>query len=228
MSDTPKKNQYWTIEQEEAVRKYLSLEPDSKEANDVFERFIYEPLKHLIENIMFTYSLAISEIPVQDQIYDVLGYVMYKFDKFNPELGNKAFSYYGTVAKNYMIVLQNKTYANSLKITEIDKIDGCEKIFGLFEENQFDIDHNSYGFMFTYAANYIEKQLETNLDLNVNVYKVGEIVVYLLKNYTKLEIANKKQFYCFAREFTGLNAKEITAALKKIKSLFVEASKTLQ
>lgn len=98
MTKKRKKKDYWTKDQELAIEQYLSMDPDSPEAERLFEGVIYDPLKKLVENIMFTYHLSIAEIPVIEQVHDTIGHVVFKMRKFDPSKGHKSFSYYGTVA----------------------------------------------------------------------------------------------------------------------------------
>lgn len=223
-----KKKEYWTKEQEDAVAAYLSLSPDSKEANDIFNEHIYEPLKKLIENIMFTYKLNITEMEVEEQVLDTMSFVISKFSKFKPELGHKAFSYYGTISKNYMIAQRNKNYNGKIKKVDIEDVLGFEFEQNLFVEHDSDAEYKSNAFLFAIVANDLEEMIRKNIDLDNNVYKLAEAIVYLLRNYQNINVHNKRQFYFIAREFTGLSAKEITKSLVKIKEVFEKSHKSIQ
>ena len=198
-----KKKEYWGKDQEDAVEKYLSLEEGSREGDYIFEKYLYDPLKKLIENIMFTYHLSIPEIPVEDQVFDTMSFVVSKMRKFDTKRGPKSFSYYGTITKNYLIMKKNKHYKEKINILDVESIIGFESDHGLSIENLFESDIESHEYMFTIIANELDKILKTNIKLDKNVYKVGEIVVYLLRNYQYINIHNKRQFYFIAREFTG-------------------------
>ncbi len=223
-----KKREYWTIEQEDAVALYLSLRPDSAEADRLFEKKIYGPLKKLVENIMFTYKLNIPEVDVEEQVYDTMSFVVSKFTKFDPTKGHKSFSYYGTVAKNYMIAQRNKSYNTKIKRVDIDSIIGFEFDQNLFVEHEFDQEYKSHTFLFKVVADELEQMISSDMGLDNNVYKLAEAIIYLLRNYQYINVHNKRQFYFIAREFTGLSAKEITKALGKIKDVFAKTHKSLQ
>ena len=223
-----KKKEYWSKTQEEAVAKYLSLAPDSMEANKIFNEHIYEPLKKLVENIMFTYRLNLSDVAIEDQVMDTMGFVVSKFNKFDPEKGHKSFSYYGTVAKNYMIAQRNKQYNTKIKTVDIESIVGFEFNQNLFIEHDFETEFKSYAFLFKVVADELEKMTTEDLTLDTNVYKLTEAIIYLLRNYQYINVHNKRQFYFIAREFTGLSAKEITKSLTKIKEVFSKTHKSLQ
>lgn len=223
-----KKKEYWTKEQEDAVAAYLSLSPDSPEANKIFNDHIYEPLKKLVENIMFTYKLNITEMEVEEQVFDTMSFVISKFNKFDPTLGHKSFSYYGTIAKNYMIAQRNKNYTGKVKRVDIDDIIGFEFEQNLFIEPDSETEYNSHTFLFTMVASDLEEMIKTDMTLDNNVYKLAEAIIYLLRNYQSINVHNKRQFYFIAREFTGLSAKEVTKSLVKIKEVFAKTHKSLQ
>lgn len=223
-----KKKEYWNKVQEDAVAKYLSLDPESEEANRVFEEHIYEPLKKLVENIMFTYKLNITEMEVEEQVFDTMSFVISKFDKFDPSMGHKSFSYYGTVAKNYMIAQRNKNYNSKIKRVDIEDILGFEFEQMLFVEPEAETEYKSNTFLFAVVANDLEDMIKNDMTLDKNVYKLAEAIVYLLKNYQYINVHNKRQFYFIAREFTGLSAKEITKALVKIKEVFTASHKSVR
>ena len=223
-----KKKEYWTKEQEDAVALYLSLCPDSLEANKVFEDHIYAPLKKLIENIMFTYKLNIQEMDVEEQVFDTMSFVISKFRKFDPLKGHKSFSYYGTVAKNYLIAQKTNSHNVKIKSVDIEDILGFEFEQNLFVENDFDTEYRSNAFLFSIVSNELEKMIQSDLSLDKDVYKLAEAIIYLLKNYQYINVHNKRQFYFLAREFTGLSAKDITKALVKIKEVFAKTHKSLQ
>ena len=215
-----KKKEYWGKEEEEAVLKYLSYPVGHPKCDKVFLDKIYEPLKKLVENIMFTYHLAIPELPIDEQIYDCMSFVTWKMRKFDPEKGCKSFSYFGTIAKNDMIVKKNKFYKHKIKSVDISKVEGLEYDQDIYEDHEFEKDLNSYEFLLKVVSADIKEVLDKNITLDPNIYKVGEAVVYLLNNYQYMNIQNKRQFYFIIKEFTGLKTKEITASMVKIKEIF--------
>jgi len=223
-----KKKEYWSKEQEEAVALYLSLRPDSHQADKLFSDKIYGPLKKLVENIMFTYKLTIPDVDVEEQVYDTISFVVSKFNKFDPEKGHKSFSYYGTVAKNYMIAQRNKSYKMKIKRVDIEHVIGFEFEQGLFEDHEFEREFKSHIFLFKVIADELEDMINTNLSLSPNVYKLADAIIYLLRNYQYVNVHNKRQFYFLTREITGLSAKEITKSLVKIKEVFSKTYKSLQ
>jgi len=215
-----RKKEYWTKDHEQAVADYLEMEPGSREAEKLFAGSIYPALRQLVENIAFTYHLTTTETPVTEQIDDCIGHIILKFHKYDPTKGSKAFSYYGTVAKNYFILAQNKAYKKKIKTTEIDNTEGLEIILDLAIDHEFDRELDSPEFFISHLADILEEQLETDISLHTNTWKLGEAVVYILRNYAHIQMGTKNTFYHIVREMTGLTTKEISKALKDLKPLY--------
>ena len=215
-----RKKEYWSIEQEDAVREFLTYEPGSLVADKLFSTMIYPSLRQLVENIAFTYHLTTPETPVREQIDDCIGHVIVKFRKFNPEHGSKSFSYYGTVAKNYFILAQNKAYKKRIKTTEIDNTEGLEILLDLAVDHEFERGLDSPEFFIMHLADHVEGVLESDISLHTNTWKLGEAIVYILRNYAHIQMGTKNTFYHIVREMTGLTTKEISKALKDVKPLY--------
>lgn len=215
-----RKKEYWTVEQEEAVRQYLELEPDDPVADRLFRKKIYPSLRQLVENIAFTYHLTTPDVDVREQVDDCIGHVVYKFRKYDPNKGSKAFSYYGTVAKNYFILNANKSYSKRISSTELDAVEGMETELNLAIDHDVERELDSPEYFIAYLSECFEYALENDLNISTNTWKLGEAVIYILKNYTHISVNTKNTFYHVVREMTGMSTKEITNALKDLKQVY--------
>lgn len=215
-----RKKDYWSIEHEKAIQDYLVLDPESREAEKLFAGTIYPALRQLVENIAFTYHLTTNETAVSEQVEDCIGHVILKLRKFDPTKGSKAFSYYGTVAKNYFILVQNKSYKQRVQTTEIDNTEGLEIILDLAIDHDHDRTLDSPEFFVLFLADHLEHLLETDITLHTNTWKLGEAIVYILRNYAHIKMNSKNTFYHIVREMTGMTTKEISKALKDLKPLY--------
>ncbi len=215
-----KKKDYWGPLEEAAVVEYLAEPAGHPKAEKIFADVIYEPLKKLVESIMFTYHLAIKELPIDEQVYDCMSFVTQKMPKFDHTKGHKSYSYFGTIAKNYMILKKNRHYKKTINSVDIENVNMADVVHSLSIEHEFENDINSHEFLFTLVSADIKEVLKTDIDLHPNIYKVGDAVVTLLDNYQYINLQNKRQFYFIVKELTGLQAKQITAAMLKIKKIF--------
>ena len=109
MSEEPKKrgrkrttNLYFGPEQEEAVITFLSSD-DYHERNRIYNKFLRAPLNKMIESIIRRYKLYRKDYSFEDVHADTLSFLAMKMNKFEPEQGKKAYSYFGTICKNYLL-----------------------------------------------------------------------------------------------------------------------------
>lgn len=148
----PEKN-YFTEIHEKAVVDYLATE-DIIEKNRIFNTQLKAVFDKMILGLYGNKKLFRKGLSFEEIRDDTLADLISKMDKFKPEKGCKAYSYYGTICKNYMLcnkikdeklekinfsyednagVLNNhKTYSYDLNVTEDSFIN--EMFTGLREE----------------------------------------------------------------------------------------------
>ena len=97
-------NLYFGPEQETAVLNYLNSE-DELERNAIYNKWLREPLNKMIESIIRKYKLYRKSETFEQLHSDTLSFLMTKAHKFENSKGTKAYSYYGTICKNYILGL---------------------------------------------------------------------------------------------------------------------------
>ena len=97
-----KKANYFDVREEEAVKAYIIA--DTKyEKEQIYNEFLREPLDKMIESIIRRYKLYRKDMVYQDIHTDTHSFLMTKVDKFKPAKNKKAYSYFGTICKNYLM-----------------------------------------------------------------------------------------------------------------------------
>ena len=105
------KNTYFTQETQDAIIEY-NKESDPSKKDKIFQDSIYYPFYKLAENIINRWQFySYMEVDtVEDLKLDVVAMlVLSKMEGYNPEKG-KAFSYFGTIVKRWLIEYNNKNY----------------------------------------------------------------------------------------------------------------------
>ena len=109
MSEEPKKrgrkrtsNLYFGPEQEEAVVKFLTSESYS-ERNKIYNEFLRHPINKMVESIIRRYKLYRKEYDYEDVHSDTLSFLVTKMHNFKPDKNKKAYSYFGTICKHYLL-----------------------------------------------------------------------------------------------------------------------------
>ena len=216
---------YFDVREEDAVKAYLIAET-KQEKDSIYNEFLRSPLDKMIESIIRRYKLYRKDMTYIDIHADTHSFLMTKVDKFKPAKNKKAYSYFGTICKNYLMgqILKDQKEMNR-KISyedisatlenrpdmvyylEFEKID-AEKIIDIFLVD---------------LKNYIEKN-----NLPDNETKMGYALIDLFDDYGNIFIGNdnnkfnKNIVLLTLREMTNLNTKEIRTCLKKYKTVYLD------
>lgn len=103
-----KKKNYWTEDTEKYIREYIVTD-DSVIKNKIFEAHLYKPLCKMIENITHRYKLYNFPNTGIDDIKElVLCHILINIHKFDVTRDCKAYSYFGTTTKNFLMALVKK------------------------------------------------------------------------------------------------------------------------
>jgi len=93
---------YFDVREETAVRNFLLAE-SSHEKNKIYNEFLRGPLDKMISSIIRRYKLYRKDMDFNEIHVDTHSFLMTKVDKFKPDKNKKAYSYFGTICKNYLM-----------------------------------------------------------------------------------------------------------------------------
>ena len=210
---------YWAEEQEKALVDYLKS-TDSIEKNRIFNSKLHKNFKKLVENIIFTYKLYRTDIEAEALQDDCMSFLMTKIEKFNPHSGTRAFAYFGTIAKHYLMGEKKHLYKQTLNSSDVsDSHSEITKkedyIFNPNGENQQDKNIT----LFNKIIKSLDLELE-NPKMADSDKKVAEAIIYIFSNHTMLDVYNRNIIYHLLKERTGLHGKEITYSLGRLKKFY--------
>lgn len=231
MGRTPKikKNEngnYFSGNEEKAVIDYIYC-CDAKEKNQIFEEKLRYPFKKMIESIIRRYKLFIPDEDYKTTFDDTLSFLLTKMDKFEPGRF-KAYSYYGTICKNYLIG-RIQSYS---KIQErnplLTAVCGTE-INNMQHSTEIQMGKSVAGEIIEILGKRIEKMLEEPEEyaLKESEIKLGKALINLFENWDyvlttdKSNKLNKSAILFFLKEATNMDAKGIRDNMKKYKKEFL-------
>lgn len=211
----PKKKQYFTEETEDAIIEYVSCQ-DDKKRNQVWDEKIKYPFHKLTENIIQTFKFAeyMDGNTVSELQHEVTVFLLEKLDKYKKNKG-KAFSYFGTVAKRWLITNHEKNYKKLLSRSNIEDIQE-DKIIS--NDIQYQIDNDNSSFLNSYII-YVEKNVNKFFPIDKDLI-IANAIMELFKKRSSLEILNKKALYIYIKEITNTAAPQITKIIKKLKEVY--------
>ena len=93
---------YFDVREENAVRLFLTASTFD-EKNKIYNEFLRHPLDKMISSIIRRYKLYRKDMDFIEIHNDTHSFLMTKIDKFKPSKEKKAYSYFGTICKNYLM-----------------------------------------------------------------------------------------------------------------------------
>jgi len=225
-----KKPNYFDVEQEEAVVAFLGTD-DIDERNKIYNQYLKAPLNTMVESIIRRYGLHRKGIDFRELHNDTLSYLILKSDKFVPEKGKKAYSYYGTIVKNHILGLlkqDNKKLKRNLNFDDYrNTLEQEEKMSYIIDNEESQLET----FIKEIKTEIVEELDKNengllNKKLSENEKKVGFALINILEKWEVIfsESSNKKYnkntFYLYVREYTGLKTKDIRNAMNRYKKLY--------
>jgi len=214
---------YFGEDQEKAVVRFLQSESED-ERNKIFNEYLREPLIIMTESIIRRYKLYRKGMTFEETHTDTMSFLITKVAKFEPEQNKKAYSYFGTICKNYLmgaIQKDNKEQNRSVSYDDISSdIEDRPDLSYVIDE--YVVDYRDVIIKLTISLEeFIEKE---NLDENEK--KLGYALLEIFSNFEKIfEIGtgnkfNKNLILLSLREMTSLSTKEIRISLKKFKKIY--------
>ena len=208
-----KSREYFTKDTEDAIVAYLKSE-DPIERNKLFNEKIDYSFHKLAEFIIHTFKFYYTEMTnVEDLKHEVVAFLLDKLHHYNPEKG-KAFSYFGTIAKRYLIVYNENNYKQMKIRGDMEEVDEDKKVYNELVREGDNIDLSS--FMNSYV-----KHIDENIDdifINEIDKSIAQAVIQIFRRRENLEVFNKQHFYLYVREITGQNTANVTKVIKVLKS----------
>jgi hypothetical protein len=219
----PTQTNYFDVAEEAAVRMYLAADT-FEEKNKIYNEFLRGPLDKMISSIIRRYKLYRKDMDFTDIHTDTHSFLMTKVDKFKPDKNKKAYSYFGTICKNYLmgqIIKDQKETNRKISYEDISsQLETRPDMIYYLEYEKTDADAVIKNFL---------KELKTTLEdtsLNSNERKLGIALLELFENYKTIFMGtdnnkfNKNIILLSIREMTNLSTKEIRSAMKKYKKLY--------
>jgi len=211
------KNVYFTEDTETAILAYRSaITYDEK--NRLYNEKIHHAFYKLAENIIHTFKFYYTDVDnIEDLKYEVISFLLQKINLYDQSKG-KAYSYFGTIVKRYLILYNQKNYKKILSKTDFQEIHNEEKtISKLIEEPESsDIDRLDVIEMFI-------KEVETNLfDMfdKPEDLKTADAILEIFKKRDNIDIFNKKAIFIYVKEIADVQSITITRVIKKLKNVY--------
>lgn len=197
----------------------------------IFNEWLKTPLDKMVESIIRRYKLYRKGETFEELHGDTLSFLMTKVHKFETGRGKKAYSYFGTIAKHYILGLlikdekymkQNYSYEDMSS-----SIEERSDLTYVIDDDGFMMDDFIKKILNGIKDELNDEHQPTKKKLNDNERKVGYALIEILENWeTAFESMeggskyNKNSVLETMRNYTNLSTKDIRLAMKRFKDIY--------
>ena len=207
-----KSNYYFTQDHEDAIVQYAASS-DRKEKEKIYIEYVGPVFNEMVDKIVYTYKFTtLPNIDVLKEECKI--WLTTILDKYDPNKGSKAFSYFSVITKNWFIHKVKKHSTQLRREVQFDDVAKELEERYASSNNAYDKHREEMEFW-----NYLWTEIEVweGELLKPNEKKVLNAVKHLLSNCEDIEIFNKKAIYLYLRELTDLNTKQVVNNLNKLR-----------
>ena len=207
---------YFTDETEDAIVRY-NASTDFDERSKIYGEEIHYAYFKLTQNIIHTFKFYYTEVDQIEHLqHEIITYLLSKIHLFDPSRGAKAYSYFGTIVKRWLILYNTKNYKK-----RVQKVDVVE------------LDRND-DFRYNPGEEIIKSDLDKYMDLYVgyvseNIFdlfpkgndaQIADAILELFRKRENIEIFNKKALYIYIREMVDVKTPKITRIAQQLHTIF--------
>lgn len=210
------KANYFTSETEDYIKKYNNS-TDLEYRNKIFTEHIYLPFYKLAENIIHTFKFYYTDVDkIEDLKHEIVSVLLEeKIMKFDPDNGAKAYSYFGTIVKRWLINYNNKNFKKLKQIGSFDEIEDS------YEPN-LDTDSPSAKTLALILDEWVDSTYDKIDELfpTEQEKQIGDAILTIFRTRHDLEIFKKKALYIYIREMTDCATPQLTKVVSVLKKDF--------
>jgi|TARA_B110000438_G_scaffold43809_2_gene43786 hypothetical protein len=212
-----KSKNYFTQDTENAIVLYNNTS-DFEVRSKIYEREIHYAFFKLTENIIHTFKFYHTEVEKLEHLqHEIITFLLSKIHLFDPSKGAKAYSYFGTIVKRWLILYNTKNYNKKIKKVDVDVLMG-EKSTHTYSMG----DDRAKDDLSKYIELFLNYTTANILDLfpKKNDAQIADAILELFRKRETIEIFNKKALYIYIREMVDVKTPKITKIADKLHLIF--------
>ena len=215
----PKSKNYFTQDTEDAIVLYNNT-PCSEMRSKIYDKEIHYAFFKLTQNIIHTFKFYHTEVENLEHLqHEIIVFLLSKIHLFDPTRGAKAYSYFGTIVKRWLILYNTKNYAKKIKKVPVDVLTG---------------EHSTH--TYSMGDEIVKSDLDKYIDIFVdhvtgNIFtlfpkkndaQIADAILELFRKRETIEVFNKKALYIYIREIIDVKTPKITKIADKLHGVFKE------
>jgi hypothetical protein len=232
---------YFAEREEEAVRIYTDPASSQSEKHRVFNTILDKPLRKMSAILVRKYCRWVGQAGIDEveeltylAIYEAMNNGNYKHSKIDED-GNvvprKAYSYLGTIGRNFASTYGKKANKFETAHEQFEpKIDEFESDERFKEDASIGTEAWIYDNIFEDIVSAIKDEINNNAGLKPNDIKVGHALIMIFESWKFIEEDDIQQkvtkFYLKKKiakninDLTNLSTKDITRSMKLFKGMY--------
>jgi hypothetical protein len=214
-----KSNVYFTKETENAIVLYNSTADEVKKSQ-IYQDKIHYAFFKLTENIIHTYKFYYTETDnIEDLQHEIIVFLLSKIHLYDQTKGTKAYSYFGTIVKRWLILNNNKNYKTQQNRTELEPLQ--EDI-----NHSYELDKGSYVEKLSEFTEQYIKYCSDNIYAlfpNKNDAQIADAILELFRKRDGIEVFNKKALYIYIREIVDAKTIKITKISNILRKIYKDS-----
>jgi hypothetical protein len=242
----PQSRRYFTKETEVAIVRYNNSE-DFDERSNIYQEYIHWPFYKLTENIIHTFKFYHTEVEnLEDLQHEIMTFLLDKIHLFDPAKGAKAYSYFGTIVKRWLIVYNQKNYKKKLSnipildLSNYSNLDTSDPDFisskrmdnevSSLIETEDHLDDDELGMqgykhqdkLSWFMDQYVDYCTEHIFDIFNKEYdaQIADAILELFRKRDAIDVFNKKALYIYIREQVDVKTPKITKIANVLYDIF--------
>ena len=215
-----KSKNYFTQETEDYIVKYNKLDPikDQKQRSKIYEQHIHYPYFKLTQNIIHTFKFYHTEVENLEHLqHEIITFLLSKIHLFDPTRGAKAYSYFGTIVKRWLILYNTKNYKKKINKVGVEVLTG-ENSTHTYTQGDEKIKSDLDKYVDIFVGHVSENIFE--LFPKKNDAQIADAILELFRKRELLEVFNKKALYIYIREMVDVKTPKITKIADKLHVIF--------
>ena len=226
-----KSKNYFTHETEQAIIRYNN-EPDSEIRSRIYREDLHYPFFKLTQNLIHTFKFYYTEeTNLEDLQHEVITFLLSKLHLFDPSKGAKAYSYFGTVAKRYLIASNQKNYKKRMELLSLDALaieEEGEVIYGEVADNAESFDTKTHHHHVDELSDFLDSYVEFCSTYIYELFpkqedaQIADAILELFRKREQISIFNKKALYIYIREIVDVKTPKITKVASELADIYAK------
>lgn len=209
-----KPRRYFNEDTENAIIEYNSTD-NFVLKNKLFKEHIDYSIHKLAENIINTFKFDYIIEDIDDLKHEVVVFLLSKMNLYDPSQG-RAYSYFGTIAKRYLIALNDKNYKKLQKHGMLIDVDEDKNTNLSYEEGS---EQETIASFFSAYIKFVEEKMDYYF-IHEKDLEIVNAILNIFKSVDDFTIMNKQVLYMLIREQVKMKTSEITNVIKMMKEIY--------